>query len=155
MNWKERATRLGEIEISLQELREEAGRLRTEELEDLRKGGRGIRAWLGYRFESSSGLTPEFALFARAYKKHITDLLGNGFSLAAWSRGHFEASGFVKNKTTGHLAYFSCPDVRVWLDQWYNNILVRTAKDEKDYTGCTNNYCTLDTLSEAITRLTA
>ena len=154
MNWKERATRLGEIETSLQELEEEAGRLRSEELEDLRKGGRGIRAWLGYGFESSCGLTEEFALFARAYKKHIANLLGNGFSLMAWSRGHFEVSGFIENEQTGRLAYFSCPDVRAWPDEWYNNILVRTAKNEKDYTGGPNNYCTLDTFLEAVTRLT-
>lgn len=155
MDREERAVRLATIETQLRALRGEADELQAEELEDLRKGKKGIEAWLGHQFESSSRLTEEFAVFARAYKKHIINLLGNGLSLTVWNRGHFEVSGFVQNEQTGRLAYFSCSDVRHWPDEWYNHILIRTAKHEKDYTGGPNRYWSLDTFSAAVNRLTA
>lgn len=116
---------------------------------------RGIEKWIDFTFESSSMLTEEFAQFAKEFKKHIKDTIGNEYELLNWNRGHFEISGFAKNKATGKLAYLSYSDVRYWKNSWYNNLLVRTAKNEMDYTGGSNHYYSLPQLSEAIDQLTS
>ena len=99
---------------------------------------KGIEKWLGNEFESSSGLTPEFASFAREYKNELRKRLKDEFEIVSFNRGHFYFSGFVKNIATGKLAYFSTSDVRYFPESWYKNILVRTAQHDKDYTGGSN-----------------
>ena len=46
--------------------------------------------------------------------------------------------------------YMSISDVRFFKNEWYNHILFRTAKSEKDFTGGTNLYTTLPLLRLAI-----
>lgn len=112
-----------------------------------------LRGWLGFQFESSSGLTEEFANFARNYKKFLSHL--KGLELAGFSRGHFYISAFLKNTATGKLVYISSSDVRYFRDKWYNDVLIRTAEHDKDYTGGSNERATLDTLEGEALRLTA
>ncbi len=107
-----------------------------------------IESWLNYSFESSSGLTQEFADFASAFKKYITKQTAKDFTLEAWSRGHFEVAGFLQHKKTKKHIYFSTSDVRYFPNEWYNHVLIRTAKDTKDYTGGINNYCQLPDIAE-------
>lgn len=110
-----------------------------------------IEKWIGYEFESSSELTKEFSLFARDIKKHIKEVLPHGSELVNWNRGHFEVCGFIKRGDK--FVYFSISDVRYWQDNWNVNILVRTAKHEKDYTGGSNGYSTLAGFTGAVERL--
>lgn len=112
-----------------------------------------IEQWLGHEFESSTGLTKEFAQFAKDFKKHILSALPQGSELVMWSRGHFEVCGFVKRGNK--YVYFSISDVRYWPDGWYNDILVRTAKGERDYTGGCNHTTTLPKFTEAVEKLLA
>ena len=92
-------------------------------------------------FESSSGKTPEFMAFTKVFKKEFTSELK---SIAAtdiiFSIGHFYISGFFT--VNGQPYYFSSPDVR---DMNYSlginrQLLYRTAKDYKDYSGGVNRY---------------
>ena len=127
------------------------------ELEKQRKEAEkkiGIDVWVGNIFESSSGLTDEFSSFSRDFKKYLKGVAGTDFELY-FSRGHFECYGFLKNKKTDKFAYFSISDVRYFKDSWWDNVLVRTAKNEKDYTGGSNNSCRLTDLRENIKKLTA
>jgi hypothetical protein len=88
-------------------------------------------------FESSSGLTPEFAEFFKTFKKEFTDeLLSIGATNIQFSRGHFYVSGFFTTPD-GQPWYFSLSDVRFFHDR---KLLYRTAKDYKDYTGGRNRY---------------
>jgi hypothetical protein len=102
----------------------------------------GIEAWRGYEFESSSGLTEEFALFSKQIKTHLVKTM-TGYELINYSRGHFYFSAFMKNNRTDKLVYVSCSDVRYSPDGWYNNLLVCTAQHDKDYTGGSNDWATL------------
>lgn len=87
-------------------------------------------------FESSSGLTPEFAEFFRTFKKEFTDELKSiGATDIVFSRGHFYVSGFFTVR--GQAWYFSMSDVRYFNDK---RIMYRTAKNYKDYTGGQNRY---------------
>ena len=95
--------------------------------------------WQGNCFESSSGRTPEFTAFARMFRAHILkEARINGLELVNFSSGHFYCSGFLKNILTGRFSYFSISDVRYFQDSWVDDVLLRTANNEKDYTGGNN-----------------
>jgi hypothetical protein len=86
-------------------------------------------------FESSSGKTPEFMHFTRVFKKEFTsELKSIGATDINFSVGHFYVSGFFT--VHGQAYYFSLSDVRWGPSQ----LLYRTARDYKDYTGGTNRY---------------
>jgi len=112
-----------------------------------------IENWLRHEFESSSGLTPEFAAFYRNMKSYLKKQLTPEFNFTV-SRGHFELSGFAQNKATGLWAYFSASDVRYWPDEWYHNLLIRTAQYDKDYTGGCNQETSLNSLKEKLLEIT-
>lgn len=118
--------------------------------ENIKKGG--IEEWLDVQFESSSGLTEEFALFAKQFKKAIAKQM-QGYEIVKFSRGHFYISSFFKNSTNGKLVYISSDDVR-GSNGWYNSLLIRTAQHDKDYTGGSNNLSPLHNLKEQADRLT-
>lgn len=119
-------------------------------------GEKGIEKWLGYVFESSSGLTQEFSDFARDYKRELKKAIPSRHIIGTWSRGHFCMSGFIKNMETEKIVYISTGDVRDGgHNTWYKNILIRTAEHEKDYMGGSNRWTTWPELKRAIARLTA
>ena len=128
-------------------LYEQAEKAKQEEIKK-----EGIDGWLGYEFESSSELTPEFVAFARDFRKAIVQNLPMDCDLVNWSRGHFYVFGFIRN-CDGRFVYFSISDVRHFPDAWYNNILIRTAKHEKDYTGGVNIYTDLEGFKFAVEEL--
>jgi len=110
-----------------------------------------MEKWLDVEFESSSGLTAEFAKFASDFKKFIKGQLSPDQCLLVWSRGHFYVSGFINQGE--RFVYFSVSDVRHFFNDWYYHILVRTAKNEKDYTGGVNHYATLPYFGKAVSEL--
>lgn len=133
---------------------EAQARLKRSQAEEAHKKGRAksLRAWVGYHFESSSSLTPEFAEFAAQARRELKKI--SNFELVAFSRGHFEFSAFLRSKSTGKMVYLSTSDVRFFPDAWWNDLLIRTAQHEKDYTGGQNNSCRFDTIGIAAARLT-
>ena len=68
--------------------------------------------------------------------------------------GHFYCSGFLKNVHTGKFAYFSISDVRHFSDSWVDNILLRTASHEKDYTGGRNQSTTILKIGQDASEIT-
>jgi len=112
-----------------------------------------IEQWLGKDFESSSSLTPEFQAFHRDVKRFMKKELKENFEVDV-GRGHFYFSGFAKNKLTGKYAYFSTSDVRHSPDDWFNSMLVRTAQNDRDYTGGVNCYTKIVNISDALMNLT-
>lgn len=94
-------------------------------------------------FESSSTLTPEFKKFFTEFKKEIKKELSKvGATEFELTRGHFYCSGFFK-AFSGQLYYISLSDVRHdFLDP---TMLIRTAKNNKDFSGGSNNYIRIET----------
>lgn len=109
------------------------------------KKNKFMKNWLDVTFQSSEALTPQFVNFNKQVKAYIKKLIKNDFELASWSKGHFEFGGFLKHKS-GKYVYFSSDDVRFSPNGWYNNLLIRTAENDKDYTGGNNCFCKLDDL---------
>jgi hypothetical protein len=97
-------------------------------------------------FESSSGKTPEFKHFARVFKKEFTqELKSIDATDIVFNVGHFYISGFFT--INGQVYYFSIPDVRGMNYCLANNpdscmcqLMYRTAKHYKDFTGGQNRY---------------
>jgi hypothetical protein len=101
---------------------------------------------LKQEFESSSGLTQQFADFYRLFKKEFTKVLKNlGAMEIRISRGHFYISGFFQ-LADGRIWYFSLGDVR-W-GSFRDKLLIRTAKSFEDYTGGDNNFIDIGCMDE-------
>lgn len=75
-----------------------------------------------------------FELFKRSFNKELKCI---GATDIEYSKGHFYLSGFFT--VEGQAYYFSISDVRSSFGK-PDSLLVRTAKDYKDYTGGANNY---------------
>ena len=112
------------------------------------KEAKGMDKWRGFHFESSSGLTEEFASFSREYHAWMKKHLPIGAKLVEWNRGHFYCSGFIER--AGKFVYFSFSDVRFFPCGWHDNILIRTAKGAKDYTGGANRNCRMDQFTQVV-----
>jgi hypothetical protein len=97
--------------------------------------------YLGHIFESSCYKTPEFIQFSRDFRSDLRAMLvKTDWMIDTLSVGHFYISGFLKHMKTGEFVYISISDVRFFRDEWYNQMLVRTAKSNTDYTGGANGH---------------
>lgn len=101
-------------------------------------------------FHSGSYNTPEFNKFYNKFKVEFKKLLKgiDGFNKLIISKGHFYLSGFIVINRSYY--YFSISDVRSPMVP--GELLVRTAKHDKDYTGGINNYVMLDNFVEEFKR---
>jgi len=98
----------------------------------------GFRTWV---FTSGPTADADFRFFAKHYRKFVRTNLPRASTLAEFSIGHYELSGFIQRQD--RFVYFSISDVRHFPGKWIDNILVRTAKHARDYTGGPNNYTNL------------
>ena len=100
-----------------------------------------IKNALQVEFESSCYDTPEFNAFAKLFKAAMkAELEKVGAKLVAFTKGHFECSGFYQ--VGDKLGYFSLPDVRG--GGLTKDLMYRTAKSTKDYSGGSNNWGNFD-----------
>lgn len=110
--------------------------------------GRGIEDW-------GSGKSDEFKAFAKDFRtmmRHIAKSLGA--DLVGFTVGHYDVSGFLE--TGGRYCYFSysVPRGEYPIDctakDALQGILVREAKDARDYRGGQNRFCNFDGLQKLI-----
>ena len=95
---------------------------------------------LKQEFISSGEKTQQYLNFHRLFKKEFKKLLNSYCKEILISKpNHFDISGFFK-LNDDKIYYFSISDLRWSKD----TMLIRTAKDFKDYTGGSNNFIKLD-----------
>ena len=110
-------------------------------------------------FESSSGLTDEFDGFSRMFAREMKAFLSKEFGAydIQLKRGHFDIYGFFtipthrvparegwsESETPAQVWYVSTGDVRFGMPKQYG-LLIRTARDYKDFTGGPNRAARLD-----------
>jgi hypothetical protein len=83
-------------------------------------------------------LSPDFKKFFQKEKKWITNTLKQKeCTNIQMGYGFYYFSGFFTSPS-GQAYYFSCADVRHFN---YDKLLIRTARDYKDFTGGPNQYC--------------
>lgn len=117
----------------------------------------GLESWREVEFESSTMKTPQFNAFTKDFFKELNKRVKavNLTICRPYHIGHFEVSGFITDNTdnTGRYIYFSCSDVRFFRNEWYDHILIRTAKDDHDYTGGWNHYTTFQMFASDVAYL--
>lgn len=108
----------------------------------------GIEDWGGV-------ISDDFKNFARLYKNMLNRMCKkNSWQLVNFNRGHYYCSWFIK-KDEDKFIYMSFSDVRHFAREWYKNIIYRTAKNERDYTGETNWYTNMENMERDLQRLFA
>ena len=111
-----------------------------------------LKKYLDYEFSSGCYTGEDYKSFERKYINYLKFIAReNGWELVNLGKNHYEFSAFFKYNDK--YVYFSISDVRFWQNDWYNNILIRTAKSSKDYRGGNNYRTTLPTLDYGIKNL--
>jgi len=112
-----------------------------------------LKKYLDYEFSSGSYTGEDYKTFQTKYINYLRSLCkNNNWELLNIGRNHYEFSAFIKNELNKYI-YLSISDVRFWKNEWYTDILIRTAKTEKDYSGGYNNYTSLTELADNIKNL--
>jgi len=111
-----------------------------------------IKDYENYEF-SSGGITGEdYKSFQRKYKNVLKNIAKNiNGELINFSGNHYYFSTFVEKDNK--YVYISISDVRHFPNNWRKNILFRTAKNKKDYSGGHNQYTTIDNLEEELNKI--
>ena len=91
--------------------------------------------------------------FKRDFRSDIRKLLIGVATIHSVNYGHWYITMFVKLENSDKLVYISISDVRHFKNEWFSNILFRTAKHDKDWTGGGNRYTNLKSLAENIDRI--
>lgn len=95
---------------------------------------------LGNGLESSSGTTPEFMNFCKAFRKFLdAGAKSEGLELVKFSRGHFYASAYLQSKN-GKFVHVFTSDVRDFGGSEAANICYRRASSSEDCHGERNNH---------------
>lgn len=111
-----------------------------------------LRPFYNYNFSSGGCIGKDFISFNTKFRNLIKKSLPDGWSIHYWNRGHYYCSGVIE--TLGNqFIYFSIPDVRFFDAEWVTNILIRTMKHEKDWTGGSNHRTDVFNFSKDIQKL--
>ena len=112
-----------------------------------------LEKYLNHEFSTGCYTGEDYLSFQRKYINYLRTLCKeNGWELLVSSKGHYWLSAFIRNNAGNHL-YLSISDVRFFKNEWYNRILIRRARSEKDYHGYGNNYTHLIELTQTAQRL--
>lgn len=112
-----------------------------------------LKKYIGYEFSSGCYTGDDYKTFQTKYINFLKAICKqNHWQLVNVGRNHYCFSAFIKS-AENKCVYVSISDVRYFSNEWYNHILIRTAKDEQDYRGGFNNYTTLDGLELRVCEL--
>jgi len=94
---------------------------------------------------------PRTEAFSNEFKRIISNKVKGKYTVVNHHKGYCECSGFLTDGK-GHYVYYHSGDYR-YTYKWYENILIRTAKDTTDYKGGSNNYTNFDDFVKDVDRL--
>ena len=105
-----------------------------------------LQQYLDYDFSSGPYTGQDYLTFQRKYINYLKSMCkDNNWQLVNVGKNHYEFTAFVKHPDNLYI-YLSISDVRFFKNEWFNNILIRTAEHEKDYRGGCNQYSDLQGL---------
>lgn len=112
-----------------------------------------LKKYIDYEFSSGCYTGEDYKSFQTKYINYLKAMCKeNHWELVNVSKNHYCFSAFIKS-SENKCVYLSISDVRYFSNEWYNHILVRTAKNEVDYRGGFNNYTTLEKLDNTVAKL--
>lgn len=113
-----------------------------------------LKQYINYEFSTGCYTGNDYKTFQTKYINYLKTICKeNNWNLIKVNKNHCCFSAFIKGGTENKCVYISISDVRYFNNDWYNHILVRTAKNEVDYKGGFNHYTTLDKLEYKICEL--
>ena len=105
-----------------------------------------LEKYIDYEFSSGCYTGEDYKSFQTKYINFLRSICKqNHWQLVNIGRNHYCFSAFIKS-AENKCVYISISDVRFFTNEWYNNILIRTAKNEQDYYGGFNHRTTLKEL---------
>ena len=108
-----------------------------------------LQKYLYYEFSSGTTTGEDYKTFERKYINYLKGICKqNNWEFVTANKNHYCFSAFLK--VNGRYIHLSISDVRHFKNEWYKNILIRTALNEKDYTGGSNHHSNLESLETNI-----
>lgn len=105
-----------------------------------------LEKYIDYEFSSGCYTGDDYKSFQTKYVNFLRSICKqNHWQLVNVGRNHYCFSAFIKS-AENKCVYVSISDVRFFTNEWYSNILIRTAKNEQDYYGGFNHRTTLKEL---------
>lgn len=105
-----------------------------------------LEKYIDYEFSSGCYTGDDYKSFQTKYINFLRSICKqNHWQLVNIGRNHYCFSAFIKS-AENKCVYISISDVRFFTNEWYSNILIRTAKNEQDYHGGFNHRTTLKEL---------
>ena len=105
-----------------------------------------LEKYIDYEFSSGCYTGEDYKSFQTKYINFLRSMCKqNHWQLVNVGRNHYCFSAFIKS-AENKCVYISISDVRFFTNEWYSNILIRTAKNEQDYHGGFNHRTTLKEL---------
>lgn len=105
-----------------------------------------LERYIDYEFSSGCYTGDDYKSFQTKYINFLRSMCKqNHWQLVNVGRNHYCFSAFIKS-AENKCVYVSISDVRFFTNEWYNNILIRKAKNEQDYYGGFNHRTTLKEL---------
>ena len=105
-----------------------------------------LEKYIDYEFSSGCYTGDDYKSFQTKYINFLRSICKqNHWQLVNVGRNPYCFSAFIKS-AENKCVYVSISDVRFFTNEWYNNILIRTAKNEQDYHGGFNHRTTLKEL---------
>lgn len=112
-----------------------------------------LEKYIDYEFSSGCYTGDDYKSFQTKYINFLRSICKqNHWQLVNVGRNHYCFSAFIKS-AENKCVYVSISDVRFFTNEWYSNILIRTAKNEQDYYGGFNHRTTLKELEMKATEL--
>lgn len=109
---------------------------------------------MGHEFSTGGYAGKDYLDFQRAAKRDLKKIAQSaGFQMHSFNPNHYCFSAVLRQESSGAFVYVSVSDVRSGGRVWYNRVLYRTMRHEKDWTGGFNNFCAWNELAEGLTRL--
>jgi len=116
--------------------------------------------WVGFDFNHNGWSNTHenhndgFDQFVRDFRSDLKQMVkGTKWKLHTCKGNWFYIYGFFHNEQDEKWVYFSISDVRFFKDQWYNNVLIRTAKHENDFTGGSNRSTTFSQIAYMLDKI--
>lgn len=107
-----------------------------------------LEKYLNYTFSTGCETGEDYKSFQRKYIHYLRSLCNeNNWDLIVSCKSHYWFSVFIRNQA-GNYLYLSISDVRFFKNEWFERILIRTAKNEKDYHGGQNHRTSLPNLTQ-------
>jgi len=110
-------------------------------------------SWKHHHFSSGAYIGEDFQEFSKDFKSYLKRIMETiGGTLLSFNKGHYYCSAFVIRRSDNQVIYISTSDVRSG-ENTFNNILVRTAKSDKDFTGGSNRHTPIEDLADLISKI--